>query len=409
MKILAVADFFPWPANKGGLIRLATVVDALSRLGELDLFAFYDVRGPEREVPDWVRLARLGVTPYPAVGPSRRWQAEWLVRRGVPLHVAMRMADPGPRREFAVFATHDYDVVWFSTAATWAWLGRPLLGPTIVDLIDLEDVKERQQADLVRARPAHGAPALVHRALAEAKSRVNASDWSHLQRAVARRVDRVVLCSSEDVARLGAANAEVVPNTYAEPTHPVGKDAPDDLPTILFQASFDYAPNADGARWLAHEIGPRIRDRVPGTRIRLTGRSTPEVEDLADQPDVTVVGLVPDMADELALAEVVVVPVRFGSGTRLKILEAFAHRVPVVSTTIGAEGLDVIDGVHLLVADTPDAIAEACGRLHDDPDLRRRLVDAAQARFLEKYEARVAKERIRELVDSVARPAGRTR
>ena len=80
-------------------------------------------------------------------------------------------------------------------------------------------------------------------------------------------------------------------------------------------------------------------------------------------PRTSVVGRVPDIADELARADLVVVPVRYGSGTRLKIIEAFAQRVPVVSTTLGAEGLDVADGVHLLLGDTASALAEACARL----------------------------------------------
>jgi len=404
MRILAVADIFPWPVDSGGLIRLSTQIDALSRLGEVDLFSFYDVSGPERVVPDGVRLARLGTTPYPAVDRSRRWQAEWLARRGVPLPIAMRRADPGPRRDFQAFISGRYDLVWFRTAATWMWLGRPRLGPTIVDLDVLDGVVERQQADVIHARPARGVTAVAKRSLAEAKARVDAHDWDRLDASIARQVDAVVLCSSDDVARLGVANAVVVPNTYVEPEHPVGKVTADDPPAVLFQASFDYGPNADAARWLAAEVAPLIRERVPGTTIRLVGRTSAQVAALADEPAVTVTGRVPVIEEELAKADVVVVPVRSGSGTRLKILEAFAHRIPVVSTTLGAEGLDVEDGVHLLVADSPEAIAEACGRLHDDPELRNRLVYGAQELFRRRYESAAARTAIRLLVDDIARP-----
>jgi glycosyltransferase involved in cell wall biosynthesis len=108
------------------------------------------------------------------------------------------------------------------------------------------------------------------------------------------------------------------------------------------------------------------------------------------------------MEDELARCDLVLVPLRSGSGTRLKILEAFAHRVPVVSTTIGAEGIGAVDGVHLLIADTPDAIAEACGRVCEDTGLRRRMIDAAQELFRERFESSAAQVQIRDLVDSVA-------
>jgi glycosyltransferase involved in cell wall biosynthesis len=94
-----------------------------------------------------------------------------------------------------------------------------------------------------------------------------------------------------------------------------------------------------------------------------------------------------------------------GSGTRLKILESFAHRIPVVSTTIGADGLDVQDGVHLLLADRPDEFARACRRLIEDRALARQLVDAAEKRYLERYEWARAKEGIQQLVRDVAQAA----
>ena len=277
------------------------------------------------------------------------------------------------------------------------------MGPTIVDLDVLDGEVERQEADAIRARPAPGPAGRVKRSMAEVKTRVNARDWDRLDASIARQVAAVVLCSSDDVARLGAANAAVVPNTYVEPEHPVGKAAADDPPTVLFPASFDYGPNADAARWLAEEVAPLLRQQVPGTTVRLVGRPSPTVTALIDEPSITVTGRVVSMEDELAKADVVVVPVRSGSGTRLKILEAFAHRIPVVSTTLGAEGLDVEDGVHLLVADSAKAIAEACRRLHDDPELRSRLVFAAQELFHRRYEASAARTAIRLLVDDVAR------
>jgi glycosyltransferase involved in cell wall biosynthesis len=157
------------------------------------------------------------------------------------------------------------------------------------------------------------------------------------------------------------------------------------------------------------EIAPALRQVLPGTVVRLAGQSTPETEGFADPPHVVVTGLVASMADELAAADVVIVPLLSGSGTRLKILEAMAHGVPVVSTTIGAEGLDVAHGVQLLIADTAEAMAEAVVRLQSDPDLRARLVENARLRFLERYEDRVASDRIHELVDSLRSDPGRGR
>ena len=96
-------------------------------------------------------------------------------------------------------------------------------------------------------------------------------------------------------------------------------------------------------------------------------------------------GEVAEVGAELAAADIAVVPIRFGGGTRIKILEAFAYRIPVVSTTVGCEGLDVVDGEHLLIADDPAAFAAACVRLHEDADLRARLVTAAAQLWETRY------------------------
>ena len=190
----------------------------------------------------------------------------------------------------------------------------------------------------------------------------------------------------------GLQRVAVVPNGYRLVDEPLGKVAVGSPPTILFQGTLRYPPNADAARYLIEDIRPAIAGLVPDAVVRLVGVATPAIAALGDRPGVTVVGQVPDIDTELARADLVLVPIRFGSGTRLKILEAFAHRIPVVSTGLGAEGLDAVDEHHLLIADTPDAIAIACARLLEDeesacpsdrqrpPSLRRAIPDRPGAR-----------------------------
>ncbi|HLG91651.1 MAG TPA: glycosyltransferase family 4 protein, partial [Acidimicrobiales bacterium] len=149
------------------------------------------------------------------------------------------------------------------------------------------------------------------------------------------------------------------------------------------------------------------RQELPSAQVRLVGEPGPAGRGLHRPPHVVVVGRVASMEAELAAADLVAVPLRWGSGTRVKILEAFAHRIPVVSTSLGAEGIEgAEDGRHLLVADSPEAFASACVRLLGDLALRRRLVQAAEALFLERFEwVRVA-EAVRQLaLDTVGEPA----
>ncbi len=326
-----------------------------------------------------------------------------MARRGVPIEVVMRAGDPVPRRRFESWVADSYDVVWFSTAATFDWMGRPRLGPTVIDLVDLEDEKARQRAELLRRQPpGPGFIPSVRQRVAAAQAARNARDWQAFQHEVAGQVDKVVLSSDVDLRRSGIPNAVVIPNTYPRPTRRQDHEAVGDPPTILLQGSLHYGPNMDAVEWLLGQVAPSLWAKVPGAEIRLVGNTVPGVRRWHRPPSVTVVGSVPDMEPELARADIAVVPLRIGSGTRVKILESFAYRVPVVSTTIGADGLDVQPGVHLLLADTAEDFASACQQLLVDVDLRKRLTDAAESLYLRNYEWAVARDRVQQLVGDLA-------
>jgi glycosyltransferase involved in cell wall biosynthesis len=407
MKILVVASDLPWPQIQGGHLRLATAIETLASLGETDLFAFCDYRRPASTVPTTVPVKRLKTVVHRESPHQFRWRMGWLARRGIPLEVAMHRMDSGPRLELASWASDRYDLVWFDRAATFEWMGRPVLGPTIIDLHDLEDVKAQSRAQLIRkGLSRHEGVAAVRQAMTIAQVRLNARDWGLFQRSVAREVDRVVLCSELDATRSGLPNAVVVPNTYEPPDRAVGHSEVRQPAVILYQATFDYAPNVDAAQWFVSEVIPRLTARLPDVQVRLVGTPVPGVQIHHSPPAITVVGTVPAMEPELAQADLAVVPIRYGSGTRFKILESFAHRVPVVSTTVGAEGLQVVGGVHLLLADDPEAFAAACERLLTEPDLRRHLVDAAEELFRDCYQSSQASDRIEALVREVATTDG---
>ncbi len=401
MKFLMVADSYPWPPTTGSHLRLANTLTALTEMAGTDLYCLYDARQSQDAVPAELELERVCMVPLGPLRDTPFRRLLCLARRDQPIEVALRNDNKNPRLTFDAWRQAAYDLVWFRSAASYQWLGRPRLGPTVVDIDDLADVKERQRAALLRDRPVGSVAARARRVAAVSQARLNARDWARFQRSVASDVDRVVLASEADVRLLATDNCEVLPNTYEQPDHPLGRDQPRQPPTLLFQGTFDYGPNVDGAQWLVDDVAPKVRAQVAGARIRLVGKTTGSVDSLADPPLVTVVGQVPHMEPELGGADLVVVPLRMGSGTRFKILEAFAHRIPVVSTRLGAEGLRAEDGVHLLVADHPDAFAEACARLCSDVALRRRMVDAAESLFKECYESAAGRARVHDIVTSL--------
>ncbi len=148
---------------------------------------------------------------------------------------------------------------------------------------------------------------------------------------------------------------------------------------IVFTGAMNYYPNINAVLFFAERIWPLVRQQVPAATWVIVGREPPpEVQRLGNLPGVTVTGTVPDVRPYLEASTVAVVPLQIGSGTRLKILEAFAMRKAVVSTSLGCEGLAVRSGTHLLLADRPVEFAQKVGLLLQDADLRTRLGQAAR-------------------------------
>ncbi|MGH2453533.1 MAG: glycosyltransferase family 4 protein [bacterium] len=212
----------------------------------------------------------------------------------------------------------------------------------------------------------------------------------------------MVVVSEHDRRRLGAPHVHVIPNGYAYQEQPVGRLAVGPTPVIMIPGQFTYRPNVDAARSFVSQILPLLQRRLPAVQVRLVGHAGPAVQQLHRMPTVTVTGWIPDITKELASADLIAVPIRFGGGSRIKILEAFAHRIPVVSTPAGVEGIEARDGRELLVAETVTDFAAACLSLLSDLEGRRTLVEAAHALFLERYRWDRIQEQIAALAALVA-------
>ena len=176
-------------------------------------------------------------------------------------------------------------------------------------------------------------------------------------------------------------------------TAPNGVDidyfSPTTVPTkpneIVFSGLMNYRPNIDGAQYLVREILPLLLAQHPDIHLTLVGMGAgDEIYELAD-PHVTVTGEVPDVRPYITQAAVVLVPLRMGSGTRLKVLEGLSMEKGIVSTSLGCEGIAVADGKHLLIADTPEAFAGAVTRLMRDPDLSSSLGKQGRTLVKEHY------------------------
>jgi glycosyltransferase involved in cell wall biosynthesis len=400
MRILVTPFTHPWPTVNGSRIRAAATVKALSELGDVDCFTIFDAKDDPIEGDPTVPPPGSGATRSAAVPRgrvrgrrSRGDQLRWFLQSDLPAQFYGR--DFGaPRAAFRGWSQEPYDLVWFHGLETYLTLGPEIDAPVIMDLDVLLDqwIVERLASERADGRRR----SLRHRVQAILAGK-NVRQFQRLHHRVASRVERILVTNEDDLLTLGEPNGVVVPNGFEAPVWPAGKLEVGSPPVILFQANLTRPPKIVASEYLIDRIAPLIWQQLPDARIRLAGKADPSLARYSDPPRVVLTGFVPDMADELALADIAVVPVRFAGGTLLKVLENFAHRVPVVSTSIGARGLGVRHDEHLLIADTPTEFADACVRLLNDIDLRRRLVDAAHELFLQRFQWSAIHEQMRGL------------
>jgi glycosyltransferase involved in cell wall biosynthesis len=219
------------------------------------------------------------------------------------------------------------------------------------------------------------------------------ANWRKLRReelGTYRDADGVYLCSAADERRLldqvPGVRTAVIPNAAdVEYYQPRPTDPRPDGRTVVFFGLLSYVPNLDGVIHFVEDIWPRIAEAHPDARLKIVGgRPPPSLLALAG-PRVELTGFVPDLRPHLAAAAAVVVPLRLGGGTRLKIVEAMAMGKAIVSTTLGAEGIEAAPGRDLLIEDQPAAFADAVNRLLADPHLAACIGQSARRLAVERY------------------------
>jgi glycosyltransferase involved in cell wall biosynthesis len=158
---------------------------------------------------------------------------------------------------------------------------------------------------------------------------------------------------------------------------------------LLFIGNFRHRPNVDGVRFFAREVLPRVREELPGVELLLVGDAAPQEFSQLSAEGVRLLGYVPDVAPLFARSRVFVAPIRFGAGVKGKVGEALAHAIPLVTSTVGAEGMSLRDGEEALIADTAEEFAAAVVRLYRDEELWHRLAANAHAHVERHFSPRV--------------------
>jgi polysaccharide biosynthesis protein PslH len=358
----------PYPMRGGGALRTASLLHYLAQAYDVDLIVFRQPGAPHpsESMPEGL-VRRLTVIDLPA---NRRGLAARALRnsarlaRRVPPLVdrfagfEAQIAQAIEGRRYAV------GVIEHSWCAAYHEQLETACEKTILDLHNIESILHARCA--ATAAPA---TALAHRVFEMASL--------EFERRWLPRFSQVLASSESDAAAARAiaptSQVRVYPN--AIPARP----APAEMRrhAIVFSGNMEYHPNRAAVRFFRRQVWPQLSESHSNLVWRLVGKNPESVRIFTeDDPRIEVVGEVEDAIPELARAEVAIVPLLTGSGTRLKILEAWSAGTPVVSTSIGAEGLPVRDAEHLLLADGVEAFTQAVTRLLACKELRETLASA---------------------------------
>jgi glycosyltransferase involved in cell wall biosynthesis len=365
---LVLAPEAPYPLAGGGALRTASLIQYLARTRPVDLILFRQPGAPDPQLPPGL-VRRASTIQLPPTGRGHVARAvrnsARMVRRVPPL--ADRFAGFGREVSEAIggerYAIGLIEHSW--CAPYWEQMA-PACQRTVLDLHNIESLLHARCAAVEGA-----ATAFAHRIFRDASLA--------LERTWLPRFSQVLTASSADadaaLAIAPAAHVAVYPN--AVPWVPQPRQADENV--VVFSGNMEYHPNLSAVRFFRGEVWPLLRQRWPELIWRLVGKNPAAVSRFTSgDTRIEVIGEVDDAVRELARARVAVVPLLAGSGTRFKILEAWSAGVPVVSTTIGAEGLPARDGENLLIADGAPAFAETVTRVLENANLRRNLGHAGR-------------------------------
>lgn len=391
-RILYVCSSWPLGRSFGGQLRALHLGRALQQIGRVTVLTVgseaNDVAAREKTAAEFDVLPPVS----PVIQPERGLRGK--LRRALDprcMNVHGFVATEEDQRRVATLAA-DYDLVWVLNSRTpnilnrWHWPRAHL---------DIDDVPSTYLRTVAQSGATFGQ---------RTKARLQQGLLLRRERLLAQRFTTLSVCSQLDKDYLGGGRQiHVIPNGFARPAVEPVYDPPPGAPRIGFIGLYSYAPNADGVQWFLRECWEEIRRAVPGIRLRLIGKGTDGASG-PQGPDVDGLGFVAEPAAEIATWSAMIIPIRFGGGTRIKIAEAFSRKCPAVSTTLGAFGYEVETGQQLLLADEAAAFSRACVRLIQERHYASDMAERAWQSFLAQWTWEAITPRIHAAAADCLRP-----
>lgn len=395
MRILFLSSWYPDPPDNGSKLRVLHLLRGLAQTHEVSLLSFTQ-KGHANEKTGLLQAIcrEVQTVPWQPYVPQS-WRARLGLMGLTPRSLAATYVPEMAQRIRQTLAKEHIDLVIASELGTARYADCFQGHPALFEEVEVGLFAEQA------ARAASLQQRLRHHLT-----------WAKHRRYLARTLRRFCACtvvSAREQALVaqavpGYGAIEVIPNCVDLAAYADVSETPA-AHSLIFTGSFRYFANHEAMDWFVRAVYPQIQAQVPDVTLTITG--DPAGKSLPPAANMIQTGIVDDIRPWIARAGCSVVPILSGGGTRLKILEALALRTPVVTTTKGAEGLAVEHGVHLLIADTPHAFAEAVLRLLQEPGLRDRLADAGYRLVQTQYDWRAKTPRLLELVERVAGARGR--
>ncbi|MBP7964025.1 MAG: glycosyltransferase [Caldilineaceae bacterium] len=384
MNVAYLTPYLPWPADTGGKLRSFYLIQGLAKEAQVDLY-----------VPSYVAHTDLG----PLADLCRVVHVERMVWAAPSQPAWLRLFTEQTPRAVEHFQTpgslsairsklqqqsqsqsHAYDLLVCDEIN---------MAPYVLDLPGVANIPKvimRQKIDYL-----HYTEMADSRPWSQQKlfDRFEARRLRAYEYATMPRFDGAVVCSMADgeVARDesgGIPTAVIVNGADTDYFRP--ERNPDSRPTLILLGTMNYQPNIDAVQYYFAEMHATILAAIPDLQVLIVGhRPPPEIESLGGLPGITVTGSVPDVRPYLSRSWIMAVPLRLGGGTRLKIIEAMAAKLPVVSTSVGAQGLDTVHGQHIFLADDPLAFTRHCIDLLQNPTQGEAVAERAYAHIRAGY------------------------
>lgn len=374
VNILILSPFLPYPLDQGGKIRIFNIIKNLSRLHAVTLAAIVDDRdatdlGPLRELCEEVILVER---------TARLWPDRLAFFSGRAPYNVIRYRSATMRHELQRLQQRkSFDLVQIEFTMMWQYAGLFADTPVVLDAHNIE-YKNVQQIGSSATSPLWR---LMYQIEEKRLKAVEERAWRECALCFAvsdRERDEIATRTGDSTKVIAAANGVDLDRFVFRPREQAGK-------RILFLGGMDYSPNLDAARYFLGEVFPIIRREEPEARLLLVGRELGKLGDDACLPGVECHESVPEVLPWFYETDVLAVALRQGAGTRIKVLEAMAAGLPVVTTSKGCEGIAAENGRELQIADTAEELAAAALRIMHSPELGAGLAQSARRLVVERY------------------------